>query len=412
MNCQGCGCDMKYIKSGSGICTICERDIKIIMSVSEVKKTYRLNENDIENVKKYTIRKQTKYLRKDIHACAQKITESLPSDDKRKIAYTTQQQKYKTEKDKNDSIVEYKNMVKNTLYKLAAKFDVEINDTSKKIIDDYLKYYGYAPKLFNEINFDEMLIHISAQYNIAVRTTQFQEILLREIDAKYHHELWSGIRGYNLITDLYKRSIANPQLHLSACQQIKEMLIKQRELAERKEQLNILIAAYLKLKHINQYNIYTYQRNYITIYNAYVIDNRGTIEECFEKIKESIDTANRIIIRQEQLNNLIKKNFEYKYHTLAYTSVVYNTYITSTDMTAQQCIAELKKLVDAKEEYSKRELLVVKNVPTLRTIMHMENDVKKLYDDYINGRTIGQMDDATVFKTLNDMIKNANEFIY
>ena len=90
MNCVGCGKEIskRYVDE---ICVECRFDPLVVISTTEIKKKYRLTDDDINNADLFSITFNThgnigtKYLISEIEELVEKLVKDLPESDKKKL---------------------------------------------------------------------------------------------------------------------------------------------------------------------------------------------------------------------------------------------------------------------------------------------------------------------------------------
>lgn len=137
LSCNLCNRMMECVKN-SDICFRCQQDPAITISRYDIKKKYKLSENEIEEYKfkcVYTTFINKKYQIVEVEELCEKLTQNFPTSNKKKIAYQKQKKIMdNTRNQKKELDIIKKNVVDNVCL-LLCKYNMDISTNIKNKIN-------------------------------------------------------------------------------------------------------------------------------------------------------------------------------------------------------------------------------------------------------------------------------------
>ena len=147
MNCISCNKEINS-KSTKNICLDCRFDPDVMISYTDVKKKYKLTDDEIDSTKLFFVQFKihgnigTKYLRSEIEHLADELTKDLDPYNKKRQAYLKQKELIDEIKKKEEEYINMKKKIKEDVLELVKKYDVVVDDVTKCYVDE----------LFEDIN--------------------------------------------------------------------------------------------------------------------------------------------------------------------------------------------------------------------------------------------------------------------
>ena len=308
-----------------GICNSCRYDSKIMISQSDAKRKYKLDDDDLDTKELFSImfkmhsRWCTKYLRTQIDDLAYEITKDLDVGDKRKVAY-----------EKNHHISEEVKKDKENW--------IERNKLIIKMLDGLIKKFNY-PYCIKQ---DDYVLNIINQYAKQSDLSIFEA-------------------SHKILPTIEKRI---------------ELL---REEDKRRERLDILIKDRINENDINDANNHPYYKRYIKYGNL-------DINKYIQKIERDIQKNKDMTLKRDKLDLWTENNIDPSFIKEIEESEIYSKFIKSGSIKRFNKTTELLKDYEselknkcAKKNEIKNELLKHnKNI----------NDDNIYYQQYINTNDI------------------------
>lgn len=142
-SCNLCNRRMECVKN-SDICFRCQHDSTITITKYDIKKKYKLTENDIETYEFkyiYTTFSNKKYQIIEVEELCKKLTQNLPQSNKKKIAYQKQKKIMDNIRNQKKEINIIKKNIIDNVYLLLRKYNINITpNINSKIIHHTDKY--------------------------------------------------------------------------------------------------------------------------------------------------------------------------------------------------------------------------------------------------------------------------------
>lgn len=242
MECYNCEKSItKYNKKQ--LCRECTFDPTIVISLTDVKRKYKLTEKELEEAALFSITFQihrntgTKYIISEVEKLAEEITKDLEDTDKRKIAFLRQKIIMKQIKTEKENLLEKKQKIEEHVKVLMQKLDhtEDINECLIiELIDKYLKdpnisIFDAAYNVFNDI------VKIIEEHKKKREKRENMDILINEkIDRKYIKKAKEH--------PTYHEYIEKEGLSIKKCySKIENFIIKEINKIERKKRMNKLL---------------------------------------------------------------------------------------------------------------------------------------------------------------------------
>lgn len=314
-------CD-KLTKTSNNLCTNCRFDKTIMISLTETCNKYKITESEINaaNLFKITFTVHhnygTKYLRKDVHRLADKLTKEMPSIDKRRAAFIKQNDLVTQLDDNRNNIIQRKKIITDTINNLVIKYNNEfqVNDHIDIIqaIEVYADNISISPFVASTTILEKVKAKIDLIVAMEKRKTEIDNII---------NSMDKTDRTIAVRSDIYKQFVTDVTLmgSVNKCINKLELHIKAtHEMRARKNKMNQWIK-----KTIDD-NYWDYAKN-SNIYNKFV--EKGDINE-INDIKSNLFAIIEIQKQKDQkIENFKRKTYEYSNssdYDLYYTKYINN----------------------------------------------------------------------------------------
>lgn len=401
------------IKSYWKLCSSCNFDPEIMISTTEVKKRYKLTDDDLDNENLFFITFEvyhttgTKYVAKEIHKLAKKITAKLPDNDKRKIAFLKQEAKMNEIKEQSRQRKErYKSLVE-TVNSLVTKLDEQkyltsevnayilelinghVDDPNIRIFETSIKILDYVKLRIDLIKRCE---NRKKRMDAAIESN-FEEIYTDKAKERPEYKDYIDSSG------IYDKQ--DQELRFKQCfNNIKAYVDEIRDIATRKETIDNLIESKIDK------NDWEKAKRHLN-YTRYINKN-SDLDKAFTTIKKDIDDENlknkQILDRKAEIDKIIEKKFQKMYAKMAKDSKEYSEYVyqkpkkrITLEETINVIVDDITTVQQQKSRKSKLDYWINKNIP-----VELRSEVKNdIYQKFIKN---GDVDD------IEDVKKNIKEY--
>ena len=355
------------------ICVNCKFDVTVMISQTEAKRIYKLTDKEIYDAKLFFIRFTvhhnvgTKYLITEIHELARKITDNLDASDKRKKAFTKQDDMIREKTDREDKIKKLKQTLRSEVAEMLTKYDIiidsfveeQITETIRKYCDqNILSEFGVTMKICEDI------------YKYYKKKSTIDSQIVKQ----YGNDYLTMIIKF----PLYKHYIENDKItDADAFAHLEKMILKQINDTNRKINIDKLLEeTYTDEKYIR------YAKGLLA-YEEFVDDGIGLLGNKFNTIKRKTDELVQKDQRTEKLNKEIDKNIKKKYVKLAKGSVFSKNYIDEDNIKLEKVMENITNYIDEKIAIDKREKLIDKELKKL-DIRDICSESVKLFNKYVD----------------------------
>jgi len=307
----------------------------------------------------------TKYLIKEIHELARKITEKLDTSDKRKIAFMKQDDIFREKKEKEDRLVKFREGLVVQTKVMLQKYNIIVDKFIEGLVDEFVNRDCNESNINCEFAISiKICERINICYNIMIEST---ELIKKEYGDKYVNMI--------KLSPFYKSWIVNYYTTNEAYKQMKLRIDPEYKKEVRKIQLDNTLNELYNSKYVK----YAKTTNE---YKLYIEHDRS--------IGDILDVVTNKIERDKRETRIIKnlsKNIGNEFIDIAKTNKQFNTYVEKGG-DLSKIVITLKTYVDKHIETEKRKKLINTELEKQGLNELINNESNKIINKYINNKKV------------------------